>query len=430
MKRLISYLLIFAALTSCRSKVAGTRNSLSAKQNTQLYKNSVSKISLQSQFEIFHINDTLSELYFKINSKELLYSRKEDNNFSCNALISYQLKSTYKSNEVLDSASVRLVDINSDANSEKYLIGKINVKVRTGQMSFLYVNIIDLTRNLSVSRILQVDKTTSLTRQNFLVKTELSTLPMFRNYIENNETVTIQYNKAVANKLYVSYYNRNFPLVPPPFSTSESIKFDYKPDSSFVIQLSAQGKCNFKASKKGFYHFQLDTTTHDGITLFNFSNNFPEIKKAEDMFYPLRFITKKEEYDSMTTSVNLKASIESFWMSTTTDKEKTREVIRKFYTRVANANKHFSSYTEGWRTDRGMIYIVFGAPNSVNKTENYETWTYAEETNLSSLTFSFIKESNPFTDNDYILERSQMYKQSWALAVDVWRLGRAYYLDE
>jgi hypothetical protein len=37
--------------------------------------------------------------------------------------------------------------------------------------------------------------------------------------------------------------------------------------------------------------------------------------------------------------------------------------------------------------------------------------------------------NNPFTDNDYALERSGAYKQNWYTAVDIWRQGRAYLQD-
>ena len=36
---------------------------------------------------------------------------------------------------------------------------------------------------------------------------------------------------------------------------------------------------------------------------------------------------------------------------------------------------------------------------------------------------------NIFTENDYKLERSPMYKSSWYKAVDAWRSGRAYWIQ-
>ena len=70
--------------------------------------------TIHPEFVIFHVNDSLSELHFKIASKELLYTRPDGINFSTNVLISYRLLASYDSKEISDSSSVRLVDINND----------------------------------------------------------------------------------------------------------------------------------------------------------------------------------------------------------------------------------------------------------------------------------------------------------------------------
>ena len=73
-----------------------------------------------------------------------------------------------------------------------------------------------------------------------------------------------------------------------------------------------------------------------------------------------------------------------------------------------------------------MIYIVFGAPNNVSKRSNGEVWTYGDGGSANSTTFTFSKVINPFTDNDFYLERSEILKFSWYQAVDAWRQGRIY----
>jgi hypothetical protein len=96
---------------------------------------------------------------------------------------------------------------------------------------------------------------------------------------------------------------------------------------------------------------------------------------------------------------------------------------------VQDANYYFTSYLEGWKTDRGMVYLIYGSPNVIYRTLNSETWIYGEENNVNSLSYSFTKVNNPFTNNDYTLERSVVYKQSWITAVDIWRQGRTYLQD-
>lgn len=58
------------------------------------------------------------------------------------------------------------------------------------------------------------------------------------------------------------------------------------------------------------------------------------------------------------------------------------EALLEYYTRIEFADKNFRSYTSGWRTDKGMVYVVFGSPMNVTRSTNYndgrlyELWTY------------------------------------------------------
>lgn len=60
------------------------------------------------------------------------------------------------------------------------------------------------------------------------------------------------------------------------------------------------------------------------------------------------------------------------------------EFFNEYYRRIDFANKSFSHYTEGWKTDRGMVYIILGAPNNVDRhpfefnSKPYEVWEYYE----------------------------------------------------
>ena len=76
-----------------------------------------------------------------------------------------------------------------------------------------------------------------------------------------------------------------------------------------------------------------------------------------------------------------------------------------------------------------MISIVYGPPSIVSKLSDKEIWIYGDENNINSLSFVFIKMNNPFTNNDFKLQRSPMYKSSWYKAVDSWRNGRAYWIQ-
>jgi GWxTD domain-containing protein len=60
------------------------------------------------------------------------------------------------------------------------------------------------------------------------------------------------------------------------------------------------------------------------------------------------------------------------------------EKMEAYFAKVEYANKNFKSYIEGWRTDMGMVYIIFGPPSNVDRhpfdidSKPYEVWTYYE----------------------------------------------------
>ncbi len=68
------------------------------------------------------------------------------------------------------------------------------------------------------------------------------------------------------------------------------------------------------------------------------------------------------------------------------------ELMVEFFRRVAQANRKFSTrHKEGWETDRGRIYILYGAPTRIDdhryatQTRPYQVWVYGD-----SLQFLFV----------------------------------------
>jgi GWxTD domain-containing protein len=77
---------------------------------------------------------------------------------------------------------------------------------------------------------------------------------------------------------------------------------------------------------------------------------------------------------------------QQFWkVKDPTPSTERNELMEEYYTRVAYANKNFSHYLEGWKTDMGMVYIIFGTPNNIERhpfdvdAKPYEIWTYYEQ---------------------------------------------------
>jgi GWxTD domain-containing protein len=415
---LCSVLLMLTVLYNC-STPSNTRNSKSAANN----KFTNETYTIRPEFAVFNVSEKESEMYFKIANKELLYTRPDGINFYSNVLISFRLFKNYESKDILDSASTRIMDLNNESVN-KFLIGKLTIKTPLYKRYVLRITVTDLNRNVTSTHLLPFEKETDLGRNNFMIKNFQEDVPLFSNYVKPNQKINIAYKSKLSVALNVRYYKRDFPLAAPAFSSVDPKPFLYKADSVFTLQLDKDGKTDFTFPQKGFYHFQLDTSRKEGLTLFCFSDYFPEIKTAEDMIPSLRFITSFEEYNELLSSNNKRQSVEKFWLNCSGNLDKAKELIKRYYNRMQDANYYFTSYLEGWKTDRGMVYLIYGKPSTIYRKPNAETWIYGDESNINSLYFTFNKVNNPFTENDFSLERSTTYKQSWYIAVDNWRQGR------
>jgi GWxTD domain-containing protein len=58
------------------------------------------------------------------------------------------------------------------------------------------------------------------------------------------------------------------------------------------------------------------------------------------------------------------------------------ELMIEYYNRIKIANERYSHYVEGWKTDMGMVYIIYGNPSNIERhpfesdTRPYEIWEY------------------------------------------------------
>jgi len=103
--------------------------------------------------------------------------------------------------------------------------------------------------------------------------------------------------------------------------------------------------------------------------------------------------TKQMDYikDGKTRDEKMKRYI-AFWKSESpTPNSDDNPVFDEYYRRINYANEHFSHYLIGWKTDRGMVFILLGPPDNVERhpfnidSKPYEVWEYY---NLNvSLTF-------------------------------------------
>jgi len=415
--KILLVITLFALFGACSKTQPVTKENLA-----QSY--SSSNIKLNVQYAVYHVSSDRTEIHLQIPSSDLKYSAAEETGFlEATALIDLKVyKQNVEKGKAIDSVLVKISD--SGVLQTNFNINtKVELNLPSGTLYTAFLKITDFNGSLREEFTFVIDKSDLNNRQNFLLFDDEYQVPNFNGWVNEPSWLRIKNNEV--KPMHVRYYLRKFPLAPPPFSNFNPPPFQYEADSTF--ELSASGDfSNFKAQKMGFYHVLKDNTQKNGFTVFAFEEHFPKVVTPEQMFESVRYLTTEWEYREMKQAKDIKNQLETFWVNCGGNKDKAKELISIYYGRVEESNRFFTSYVEGWKTDRGLIHIVYGKPNIIYRNPTSETWIYGEDKNMMSLSFTFIKVINPFTDNDFRLSRDENYKSSWYRSIESWRNGRIY----
>ena len=87
--------------------------------------------------------------------------------------------------------------------------------------------------------------------------------------------------------------------------------------------------------------------------------------------------------NSGTTEADKLAQFDEYWKRLDPTPSTVRnEAFDEFYDRIEQANRRFKSYTEGWLTDMGRIFVIYGEPSQVDRFSTQSgmsvavRWTY------------------------------------------------------
>lgn len=216
--------------------------------------------------------------------------------------------------------------------------------------------------------------------------------------------------------IYIRYFPSTFPAAYPPFAEGD-------PGFSGFNQARKTEKLDpsesWSPDNYGMYYLSLDEEGESGRFIHCFNTAFPDLTNAYELIEALRYIAKNKEYEAMVTASDPKAALDEFWLDRSGSPERAKVLIRTFYNRVRNANLFFTTYKEGWKTDRGMIYIIFGLPDRILKKNDFEWWIYHHNDERPNTHFYFDYQEN----GSLVLRRYPMLEMSWNLEIQKWRKG-------
>ncbi|MCI0707412.1 MAG: GWxTD domain-containing protein [Ignavibacteriae bacterium] len=125
----------------------------------------------------------------------------------------------------------------------------------------------------------------------------------------------------------------------------------------------------------------------------------PSIEDLDKATDQMRYVARESEMEYIREAPDAEVKRQrflEFWKKRDPDPgTDVNELMDEYYVRVAFANRTFQHYIEGWRTDRGMVYIYLGPPDNIerypfqNNAKPYEIWYY----NQFNRQYVFVDES-------------------------------------
>ena len=235
-------------------------------------------------------------------------------------------------------------------------------------------------------------------------------------YITENELLRMVNCKSEegVGKVYLREYANSFsPALPPMRFHSDDLQ-----KLSLKEKRSIKTNYTFKVNNS-LYYVSKDSIGIKGFAYRSFSSHYPMLKTVKDLKEPLIYILRDDEYNAISREWENKSDVDDIWLGFSGSHIDARSLIRVFYNRVKFSNMVFASFKEGWKTDRGMVYVLFGVPSKVYVSEDREEWVYS-----SNVKFTFVKVPSKLSDSNFILKRNESYEQIWYSVVESWRNGK------
>ncbi len=349
------------------------------------------QLDLGFHHQIFHHSPTNSTLYLQ--------------SYAMEYRVTVRVYDSFRSKNMVYEHTQQVV---GDANSVQAI--PVPVSLQEYALEILLFSPSD---NQSYSDAVIVNKK-QVTNQTLLAFNEAEQ-PILKKYYSIGKSVQFK-TMTEQSTVFVRYFDEDYkPAAPAHISQNLVFNPDKGSKKIFVIAKDEY----LKLSKKGLYFAQIDTFSSDGIFLNAVDDNFPQLTDADDLTLSVRYITKNDEYQRLTSpNVDTKIELDRFWLARAGEKERAKGLIRLYYNRIQLANEYFTSYKAGWKTDQGIVFTIFGSPTRVQKTENYEYWYYRRTSNRDFVEFIFDKRNGV-----YVLRRSPVFAQPWGAEIFAWRSG-------
>jgi GWxTD domain-containing protein len=336
-------------------------------------------------------------------------------------LFNFGILTNYAARQFDETGSVKPSLEQIIKKNERYYIN-FNVTKKNSISGVMILDIVDTKSGEKITRDFVIPYTVTKIREQFSLYDRQGSVPLFSNYFLTKDTIQIRASQNIDKSFVVRHFAHEFEPASPPMTTIEKLPSkNLQIDSLFSIQNNQ----TLQLDKPGLYLIQPDTNQFYGLSFYVVERKYPKLSKIKDLIEPLRYLTTDEELQQLRSAADPKAELDKFWLKLMSGNTKlAKQTIREYFQRVKFANQYFTTYKEGWKTDMGMIFIIYGRPDRIIRNNDAEFWFYSQNANFSEIKFTFARRPNQFTDESYSLIRYREYEQVWYPIIELWREGK------
>ena len=333
--------------------------------------------------------------------------------------IQYDIRNSYIDEKHVN-ASIRLDSATLIATGFREFIYLFEFE-KTVDQSLIVIEVNNVLRNRKFLIDIPIEKNKTTKNQPFLIFEAQRNVPYFSRFINLDQSVRLVNVFGNNGKYQIQGVLNNQSVAIPTFDDSKiktpaKIEIDtlYSPVENEII----------KFSTPGYYVINNATEPSNGLGVLVTDPLYPYFGQFEKMIEPLIFICTNDEFRTMKTASDSRMGFEDFITSRISNGGRVaQDFVKYYYGRVRKSAHLFTSNKDGWKTDRGMVYQIYGNPLQVFRNEEQELWVFAAP-NGGRIRFNFeiISEENNLLK--YSLIRESKYKESWMDAVTSWRSGK------
>jgi len=349
---------------------------------------------------------------------QFVVEKIEESPLFANYSFSYSILDSYDQ-EILSDKINLLTDADLKIDSERHWIFEKNIVVPESQVTAIaLLTVLDTRQGDEYTYHIDLKSPYVLDQPDFGAY-YANEVPFDQNYLNKAESLLFKTVKSPT--IHSFFYPIKFDVPFPPMETRPA---DIPKELNVINMGDFLANIPKELNEEGYYFFQTDTTASTGLILKTTHESFPKVKDWEEMVQMVTYISTRKEHETLLLAEDKKKALDEYWINLTRNPEIAKELIRNYFRMVEFANILFTDFKEGWKTDRGMVYIVMGPPQEVNFYLDREVWSYAGMDASSKIRFTFARAKTILSPHFYTLNRSRAYQPIWFKNISQWRSGR------